>query len=67
MYEENYYIQGIAIKETEQVKINTIGVIIDKHALISFNEHINRIAHKANSVKIIFSAKKYQDGQELSN
>ena len=39
--------QGLVIKETEHIKY--LDVTTNKH--LSFNEHINRIAHKANSVK----------------
>ena len=42
-----YYIQDHPIKAVTYAKY--LGVTIDEH--LSFNEHVNRIAHKANTVK----------------
>ena len=43
----DYYIQEHPIKVVTHAKY--LGVTIDEH--LSFNEHVNRIAHKANTVK----------------
>ena len=45
----DYYIQDHAIKAATHVKY--LGVTIDEH--LSFNEHVNRITHKTNTVKAI--------------
>ena len=45
----DYYIQDHPIKAATHVKY--LGVTIDEHS--SFNEHVNRIAHKTNTVKTI--------------
>ena len=42
----NYYIQNHPIKVVTHAKY--LGVTIDEH--LSFNEHICRISHKANSI-----------------
>ena len=46
----DYYIQDYPIKAATHVKY--LGVTIDEH--LSFNEHVNRIAHKANTVKAFY-------------
>ena len=43
----NYYIQNTPIRSVSSVKY--LGVTIDE--CLSFNEHINRISHRANSIK----------------
>ena len=43
----DYHIQDHPIKAATHVKY--LGVTIDEH--LSCNEHVNRIAHKANTVK----------------
>ena len=42
------YIQDYPIKAVTHVKY--LGVTIDEH--LSFNEHVNRTAHKASMVKV---------------
>ena len=43
----DHYIQNTPIRSVSNVKY--LGATIDEH--LSFNEHINRISHKANSIK----------------
>ena len=45
----DYYIQNTPIRSVSSVKY--LGVTIDER--LSFNEHINRISHRANSIKAL--------------